>query len=155
EQDLPFYIGLMEHLAGAGIACPTPVRARDGTMTRELNDRPAAILTFLQGVSLRRPAAEHCARAGAALAGLHAAGASFTMRRANALGHAGWKQLAADCDGDADRVADGLQALIGEELAAQGNHWPPGLPDGIVHADLFPDNVLFVEDKVSGLIDFY
>jgi homoserine kinase type II len=153
--DLPFYIGLMEHLARAGIACPTPVHARDGSLTGVLNGRPAAILTFLQGVSLRRPNPEHCARAGTALAWLHAAGASFTMRRANALGHAGWRQLWSDCQGEADKVVAGLASLIDDELAAQGTAWPPGLPSGIVHADLFPDNVLFVEDKVSGLIDFY
>src|SRR6185295_8504379 len=155
ERDLPFFIGLMEHLARGGIACPTPVRARDGKLTAPLNGRPAAILTFLQGVSLRRPAPEHCARAGTALADLHAAGASFNVPRANALAHAGWRQLAAECSGEADKIADGLKQLIDEELTAQGNAWPPGLPTGIVHADLFPDNVLFVQDKVSGLIDFY
>jgi homoserine kinase type II len=154
-EDLPFYLGLMEHLAGAGINAPTPVRRRDGKMTGVLNGKPAAILTFLDGVSLRRPAAEHCARAGAALAEMHAAGASFPMRRSNALGHAGWRQLASACAGDADRIADGLKSLIDDELAMQGTAWPPGLPPGIVHADLFPDNVLFVKDKVSGLIDFY
>jgi len=154
-EDLPFYIGLMEHLANAGIACPTPVRASDGKLTGTLNKRAAAILTFLQGVSLRRPAPEHCARAGAALADLHAAGASSTMRRANALGHAGWRQLAAECAGEADKIANGLKALIDDELAAQGTAWPAGLLAGIIHADLFPDNVLFMENKVSGLIDFY
>src|SRR5580704_3873057 len=116
EKDLPFYIGLMEHLARAGIACPTPVRARDGTLTAPLNGRLAAILTFLQGVSLRRPTAEHCGRAGTALAELHGAGASFAMRRANTLGHAGWRQLATECSGQANTVADGLKALIDDEL---------------------------------------
>jgi len=155
EADLPFYLGLMEHLAAARINAPTPVRTREGNMTGSLNGKPAAILTFLDGVSLRRPAPEHCARAGAALADMHEAGASFAMRRANALGHLGWRQLASACAGDADRIADGLRALIDDELAAQGTAWPPGLPSGIVHADLFPDNVLFVQDNVSGLIDFY
>src|SRR5580765_3310207 len=125
-EDLPFYIGLMEHLAKARIACPTPVRARDGKLTGVLNKRPAAILTFLQGVSLRRPAPEHCARAGTALAALHAAGASFAMRRANALAHAGWRHLASECAGEADRIANGLKALIDDELAAQGTAWPTG-----------------------------
>jgi homoserine kinase type II len=155
EEDLPFYLGLMEHLAAAGINAPTPVRRRSGAMTGMLNGKPAAILTFLDGVSLRRPTAEHCTRAGAALAEMHSAGAQFKMRRANALGHEGWRQLASASAGDADRIADGMKALIDDELAAQGTQWPGGLPYGIVHADLFPDNVLFVEDKVSGLIDFY
>jgi homoserine kinase type II len=155
QQDLPFYLGLMEHLAGAGINAPTPIRTGDGKITGMLNGKPAAILTFLDGVSLRRPAVEHCARIGAVLADMHAAGAGFTVRRANALAHAGWRQLAAACAGDADRIADGLKSLIDSELATQGSAWPPGLPQGIVHADLFPDNVLFVRNAVSGLIDFY
>lgn len=155
EEDLPFYLGLMEHLARARIQCPTPVHAKDGKITGILNGRPAAILTFLDGVSLRRPDPEHCQQAGAALAGLHEAGASFTGRRSNALGPEGWRKLVADCAGKADTVADGLRVLIEEELSSLNSAWPRWLPQGIVHADLFPDNVLFVNDKVSGLIDFY
>ena len=75
--------------------------------------------------------------------------------RAAGLAHAGWRHLASECAGEADRIANGLKALIDDELAAQGTAWPTGLPAGIVHADLFPDNVLFMENKVSGLIDFY
>jgi len=153
--DLPFYLGLMEHLARAGIPCPTPVHAKNGKVTGLLNGRPAAILTFLDGVSLRRPGAEHCQRAGAALAELHQAGSSFAGRRANALGPEGWRTLAADCRAGADSVADGLRALIEEELANLTVAWPASLPQGVIHADLFPDNVLFVNDQVSGLIDFY
>ena len=154
-EDLPFYLGLMEHLARAGIRCPTPVRSRRGDVTGPLNGRPAAILTFLDGVSLRRPTSEHCAKAGSALAELHEAGAGFTGKRANALALAGWKQLASDCAAKADSVSDGLKSLIEDELAALGKEWPKDLPEGVIHADLFPDNVLFVDDEVSGLIDFY
>jgi len=153
--DLPFYLGLMEHLAGAGIRCPTPVRARNGEVTGLLNGRHAAILTFLDGVSLRRPTAEHCQQAGLALAGLHKAGQSFTGTRKNALGLVSWRKLADDCAAGADSVADGMRALIDEELAALEAAWPAALPQGIIHADLFPDNVLFVNDRVSGIIDFY
>ena len=153
--DLPFYLGLMEHLARAGIACPTPVHARNGKVTGTLNDKPAAILTFLDGVSLRRPTAEHCGFAGRALAELHEAGAGFHGKRANALGLDGWRALAADCKGKSDTVADGLGSLIEDELATLARSWPGALPAGIIHADLFPDNVLFVDSKVSGIIDFY
>jgi homoserine kinase type II len=104
--DLPFYLGLMEHLAQAGIRAPTPVHATDGALTKPLNGKPAAVLTFLDGVSLRRPTPEHCAQVGAALADLHAAGRDFAIRRPNSLGHAGWRQLASDCAGRADSVAD-------------------------------------------------
>jgi homoserine kinase type II len=153
--DLPFYLGLMEHLARAGIRCPTPVRSRQGDVTGLLNGRPAAILTFLDGVSLRRPTSEHCAKAGGALAELHEAGSAFAGQRANTLALEGWKQLASDCSVKADSVADGLRSLIDDELSVLSARWPMDLPEGVIHADLFPDNVLFVDDEVSGLIDFY
>jgi len=153
--DLPFYLGLMEHLARAGIHCPTPVHSSRGEVTGMLNGRAAAILTFLDGVSLRRPTAEHGQLAGRALAELHEAGATYTGVRANALGPKSWRTLAGDCLAEADAVADGLRALIEDELQILESAWPPGLPQGIIHADLFPDNVLFMADKVSGIIDFY
>ena len=153
--DLPFYLGLMEHLARAGIQCPTPVHARGGEVSSLLKGRPAAILTFLDGVSLRSPKTEHCRLAGHVLAELHEAGAGFRGKRANALGPQGWRKLASDCAADADLVADGLRALIEEELASLEKTWPAQLPEGVIHADLFPDNVLFLNDRVSGIIDFY
>jgi len=153
--DLPFYLGLMEHLAQAGIRCPTPVHSKSGQHTGVLNGRPAAILTFLDGVSLRRPPVELCGRTGRALAELHAAGAGFAGRRANSFGLQGWKALAAECAAKADSVAEGLKALIDDELAVLEAKWPTALPEGVIHADLFPDNVLFVDNDVSGIIDFY
>jgi homoserine kinase type II len=153
--DLPFFLGLLEHLAARGIACPLPVRSKSGTHSARLNGRPAALLTFLNGLSLRRPEAAHCAAAGAALAALHDAGKDFSLTRPNALGADGWSELAQFCVPRADSVQDGLGALIetahGELLA----RWPRNLPSGVIHADLFPDNVLFMNAEVSGLIDFY
>jgi homoserine kinase type II len=155
RDDLPFYLGLMEHLARAGIRCPTPLHSKAGQLTGVLNGRPAAILTFLDGVSLRRPTVELCTKTGRALAELHAAGTGFTGRRANALGLEGWKTLANDCAVNADSVADGMRSLIDAELAALEAKWPSSLPEGVIHADLFPDNVLFVDNELSGIIDFY
>jgi len=128
---------------------------QSGAVSGMLNDRAAAVLTFLDGVSLRRPTAEHCQRAGIALADLHRAGAGFSLTRKNALGPEGWRKLADDCAKDADSVAEGLHAFVEEELTALKAAWPAELPQGLIHADLFPDNVLFVNDRVSGLIDFY
>jgi homoserine kinase type II len=152
--DLPFYLGLMEHLARRGIACPLPVPTRDGALSATLNRRPCAIVTFLNGLSVRRPGVSHCAGAGAALARLHLAGEGFAVTRANALGPDGWKPLAEACDAHADSVEDGLGALIREQLAGITAAWPR-LPAGVIHADLFPDNVLFMREDVSGVIDFY
>jgi len=153
--DLPFFLGLMEHLAARGIACPVPVRSRDGKQSLTLNGRPAAILTFLDGVSLRRPEVAHCTEAGAALAALHAAGADFKLKRENALSLPGWKKLAEATLARADEIQAGMGQLIVSSLKSLETEWPDNLPSGIIHADLFPDNVLFMEGKISGLIDFY
>lgn len=155
EADLPFFLGLLEHLSARGIACPLPVRARDGQAWRMLNGRPAAIVTFLPGLSPRKPDAAQCGELGAALARLHLAGADYGMKRANDLSVEGWKKLVKACEPKANGVRMGLGALIGSELRHVEQCWPRGLPEGLIHADLFPDNVFFMEGRISGLFDFY
>ena len=153
--DLPFFIALMDHLAHQGVACPTPVRARDGQALRTLCGRPAAIVTFLNGMWPRRIEPYHCAGVGAALARLHRAGAGFAMSRTNDLSIAGWHRLYVACGARADELQAGLADEIGEELDKLEAAWPRHLPSGVIHADLFPDNVFFHDRDVSGLIDFY
>lgn len=153
-EDLPFFLGLMEHLAERGVHCPLPVKTRDGRILVSLNRRNAAIVTFLTGIALRRPDAAHCAAAATALAHLHKAGEGFSLTRANALGPKGWRPLAESIHG-ADRIEDGLGAMISNSLEELVAGWPVGLPSGVIHADYFPDNVLFVQDVVGGVIDFY
>jgi len=155
REDLPFFLGLIEHLSKKGLACSLPVRARDGQMWRELNGRPAAIMTFLSGLSPRRPDVAQCAEAGAALARLHLAGADFSMTRPNALSLEGWKALVKQCEPKANSVKMGLATIIGAELKALETHWPHGLPPGVIHADMFPDNVFFIDGKLTGIFDFY
>lgn len=154
-EDLPFFLALLEYLAGKGIACPLPVRTRAGTPSTTLKNRPAALLTFLEGLSLNEPHPDDCAAAGVALAALHRAGADFPQWRENRLSVSSWRNLAQSIGTRADSVEDGLSALIESNLAALENSWPRELPAGIIHADLFPDNVLFIDGRVSGLIDFY
>ncbi len=154
-RDLPFFIALMEHLAQNGVACPTPVRARDGVALRALCGRPAAIVTFLAGMWPRRIQPFHCAGVGGALAALHRAGASFGMTRANDLSVGGWRRLFASCGARAGEVWPGLAEVVAAELDGLERAWPRDLPTGVVHADLFPDNVFFRDREVSGLIDFY
>ncbi len=154
-RDLPFFLGLMEHLAGRGITCPQPVKNRAGETLGKLAGRPAAIVTFLDGMWIRRPGAAHCAALGEALALLHLAGADFTMQRENALSVAGWRQLYESCGERASAVQRDLKAVLAAELELQEQEWPRGLPQGVIHADLFPDNVFFLGDRLSGLIDFY
>ena len=153
--DLPFFLRLMEHLASRDISCPLPVRNRIGEALGELAGRPAAMVTFLEGVWIKSPEASHCAALGRALAELHRAGADFPLRRPNNLSVEAWPRLFAAAEADADAVAPGLGATIRAELGHLTRHWPRGLPDGVIHADLFPDNVFFLGDRLSGLIDFY
>jgi len=153
--DLPFFLGLMEHLAGRGISCPQPVRDRRGNSLNRLANRPAALVTFLTGMWVRRPKPEHCGQVGGALAGLHLAGEGFALRRPNALSVGGWRPLYEQCGGRADEVAPGLGAEIEHELAYLEANWPSNLPEGIIHADLFQDNVFFLDGRLTGLIDFY
>ncbi|TDT94417.1 homoserine kinase [Azorhizobium sp. AG788] len=153
--DLPFFIGLMQHLAANGISCPQPVAMRDGTMLGTLAGRPCAIVTFLPGVSVRKPTAANCGQLGRALAQLHLAGAGFEITRRNALSVSGWRPLFEAAGQRTDTVHPGLAAIIAEELTAHEAHWPAALPAGVIHADLFPDNAFFLDDTLSGIIDFY
>jgi len=145
----------MEHLASRGITCPQPVKNRAGKVLGKLAGRPAAIVTFLDGMWIRRPTAAHCAALGEALARLHLAGADFGMRRDNALSVAAWRQLYDGCRERAHKVERNLEKVVAAELDVLERDWPRGLPQGVIHADLFPDNVFFLGDKLSGLIDFY
>ena len=154
-EDLPFFLGLMEHLAQCGVRCPTPVHDREGRVLQRLAGKPGAIVTFLPGYSLQKPKPAHCRAVGAVLAALHEAGLTFPLKRENALSLSGWNKLFASVGGAADKIAPGMSAQLERALDALSEKWPDDLPRGVVHADLFPDNVLFLNDAVSGVIDFY
>ncbi|HEY0234918.1 MAG TPA: homoserine kinase [Afipia sp.] len=153
--DLPFFLGLMQHLATHGINCPQPVTNKSGEALGVLAGRPAVIVNFLEGVWPRKPNAAHCAGVGEALANMHLAGADFSMRRANTLSVSGWRPLYDAAAPRADSVQSGLCALLSTELDHLEKNWPRSLPQGVIHADLFPDNVFFLGERLSGLIDFY
>lgn len=160
--ELPYFLGLMDHMAARGLACPIPVQGRDGHALRQLAGRPAAIVTFLPGVWPRRVRPDHCAPLGQALAQMHRAGEGFAPQRANALGPPGWAPLLEACRARGDEVQAGLVAELDAALAGILAGWPAqgSLPRGHIHADLFPDNVFFLpgeqgRPRISGLIDFY
>lgn len=153
--DLPYFLTLMQHLAGNGLDCPTPMARRDGALLGQLAGKPAALVSFLQGRGTVTPKPQHCRNAGAALAQMHLAGAGFAMHRPNDQGPANWQALFDACKARADEVTPGLGDLISGELTYLRAHWPEDLPMGVIHADLFPDNVFFIEREVTGLIDFY
>jgi homoserine kinase type II len=153
--DLPFFLGLMEHLHARGITGPQPVKTKKGDVLGKVAGRPAAVITFLDGMWIRRPTPNHCTALGEALAKLHLAGLDFKKRRANALSVEGWRALYEKCCERANEVQRDLKPFIEKELEHLENVWPKSLPQGVIHADLFPDNVFFLGDKLSGLIDFY
>ncbi len=154
-RDLPFFLGLLDHLAARGINCPKPIHGRDGQAIRALAGKPAAVTTFLHGLWPRRIGAQHCAPIGRALAELHLAGRDFAIKRPNALSVAGWRPLFDGSRAHADDVAPGLARELGAEIDFFEANWPRDLPAGVIHADLFPDNVFFLHERLSGLIDFY
>ncbi len=155
RDDLPFFLGLMEHLASRGVSCPIPVRDLEGRNLRELAGRAAALVTFLEGFWIRRPTPTHCAAVGRALAEMHLGGEGFVLKRANALGPAGWRPLYKRFANRTEEISAGLGHFIESELDVLDAGWPTGLIEGVIHADLFPDNVFFLGNRLSGIIDFY
>lgn len=152
--DLPFFVDLLGHLADRGCPVPAMIRDRSGAAVQEISARAACIIQFLPGISLTRPTPRQCEAAGAALGAMHRAAADFSGSRENSMGRSHWRGVA-DAAGDLDSVIPGLQAVVDEELAWLDANWPEGLPVHVIHADLFPDNVLMLGDKITGLIDFY
>jgi len=153
--DLPFFLGLLTHLAGRGVSCPLPVGNRKGEVLSAVAGRTAALFTFLEGLSVRRPRTEHCTAVGHALAAMHLAADGYPLRRENALGLAGWRKLFDRFAPRAGEIAPGLGTTIAAELDELERRWPADLPQGVIHADLFPDNVFFLGNRLSGVIDFY
>ena len=156
EEDLPFFLALMDHLAARGLTCPQPVHNRNGNALGRLAGRPAVIVTFLNGVSVKRPSARHCRALGSALGAAARGRARLPDEAAErAVDRRAGRALFAAADGQADTVAPGLAERTRRELAHLAGAWPAGLPTGVIHADLFTDNVFFIGDRLSGLIDFY
>lgn len=155
KSDLPFFLGLMQHLSAGGLSCPLPLPRKDGALLGTLSGRPAALISFLEGMWLRKPEPKHCREVGKALAQMHVAGEGFALTRPNALSLEGWQTLWDKSEARADEVEFGLQNEIRSDLDFLRAYWPKDLPAGVIHADLFPDNVFFLGDELSGLIDFY
>ncbi len=154
-KDLPFFIGLMDHLAEKGFPCPRPIRDKNGEALGTLEGRPAAMVSFLEGMEVKQQINDHCRLAGAAMAELHLASGGFKKSRKNALDISGCASLAVSSLGRADGVEAGLASLISFELKHAQDYWPKSIPAGVIHADMFKDNVFFLDGKLSGVIDFY
>jgi homoserine kinase type II len=154
--ELPFFLGLLDHLADRGCPVPRTIHDRDGAAFRLLDGKPVALIEFLPGVSVDAPTPAQAGAVGAELARVHLGARDFPMRRANGLGPAQWRQLLGDCGTEGLGTIDpGLGVLVAREMAVVEKNWPGELPRGIIHGDLFPDNVLMLGEQVTGLIDFY
>lgn len=153
--DLPYFLDLMEHLAQADIPSPLPIKDVNGTALQTLNGKPACMISFLKGVSVDDADEDHCAAVGAMLANMHKATATYDAVRQNDLSLEGWKKLADKTLPHADKVQVGLSNEIAKEMTFLEQNWPQTLPTGTIHADLFPDNILFTGHEITGVIDFY
>ena len=155
EADLPFFMALKAHLSAAGINCPLPIRDKQGAILQHVAGRPAALFSFLDGISYHNPTAEHCHNLGQILAQMHVKTADFTAMRKNALGPDGWQPLLDAIDHDPADLPQDLRQKSHIMLQDILKRWPQDLPSGIIHADLFPNNVMFVGNDLTGVIDFY
>ncbi|HCX14542.1 MAG TPA: homoserine kinase [Rhodospirillaceae bacterium] len=156
--DLPFFMSLMDHYAKNGVPCPVPLKGFDGQILRNVCGKPAAITSFLRGNWPRHITEAHCAELGPALARLHKAGINYDKNRENNLSIKEWRALHNSIGDTAENFMPGLKGAIESELDAITSAWPDKnapLMRGIIHADLFPDNVFFINGKCTGLIDFY
>jgi homoserine kinase type II len=155
QEDLPFFIGLMSHLADKGFPAPLPVPGKDGKPLRSVMGKPVVIITFLQGMSPRRPDIDQCRQLGAGLARFHRALDDFRMRRPNDLSLSAWPKLFEGREAAVEALNPGMAPQIKSDLDFLKANWPKTLPGGAIHADLFPDNTFFLDGKLSGVIDFY
>ena len=153
--ELPFFIGLMQHLASKGLNSPLPIATKAGAILNQCAGRPAAIVSFLNGTSSRFPSPQKCRALGTSLAQMHLMAADMRMQRPNSLGPDGWQPLLDSITTDPDDLPAGLRQQAREHLPKILESWPQNLPTGIIHADLFPNNALFVGDELTGIIDFY
>lgn len=153
--DLPFFLGLMQWLAERGYPSARPVADREGLLIKQVRGKPCAIVEFLPGLSVRRPSVAHCREAGIGLARLHLAAEGFPGTRDNDLGQAAWAPMFARLAGAADDLKPGLAAVIQADVSMLQERWPTDLPQGVIHADYFPDNVFFKGGAFAGAIDFY
>jgi homoserine kinase type II len=154
-EDLPYFMGVMDHLAVKGFPAPLPVKGKDGETLRELCGRPAVIISFLSGMSINRPSPKQCRSLGEGLAKFHQALSDYAGERTNNLSVDGWRNLYDGRAQSAENIASGLSAQLESDLDFLEKNWPQNLPKGVIHADLFTDNAFFIGDDLSGVIDFY
>lgn len=155
RDELPFYITFMEFIRENGVPAPYAAEAKTGEKITDFNGKPSVITPFLEGVWSRNPTAVQCEALGNTLGRMHLAGRKFPLKRKNSLSLPAWKNLILASADRADTIEPGLAALLEGELQYLEKNWPKYLPKGAIHGDLFPDNIFFLGNDISGVIDFY
>ncbi len=155
KQDLPFFIELQNHLSKKNIKCPSPIPNRNGQHINTIEDKPCVLMSFLEGKKINNSTSYHCHQIGGLTAKIHLHSKDFTVTRNNGLHQKHWKDIFGKCQNSKDSRYAELYQIIEQELQYLEKNWPKNLPTGIIHGDIFPDNVFFIDKNVSGLIDFY
>tara|TARA_B100000674_G_C37935736_1_gene960183 strand:- start:575 stop:1546 length:972 start_codon:yes stop_codon:yes gene_type:complete len=153
--DLPFFINLLVALNNKNIECPNPIKMNNGSYTELLNNKHAAIFSFLPGKSTITIKNEHCFLVGQTLANIHLKTTDLSLYRENALSLKHWSELLNLINKTSSEPDGKLYKNISNEYDFLMNNWPNDLPNGIIHGDLFPDNIFFQNYKLTGVIDFY
>ncbi len=154
-KDLPFFIGLMTNLYNSNFRCPRPVINKNGNYISEISGKKAAIVSFLEGSAKKNLSSENCYDIGVETAKLHEITKDLSLRRQNNLSLDSWSELFSKVEKDCSKIHKSLPKIIKISLEEIKKNWPKKLPSGIIHADLFPDNIFFKNEKFTGIIDFY
>ena len=155
SKDIPFFINLKKHLASKKFLCPKPVSDIQGKNINTLKNKSCVFVSFLNGKKVTNVKDTHCQQVGEVLASLHLQTKDFNGKRLNSMSCIQWQNIFLKCKNHANQDFIHMLPVIEEELSYLKNHWPNDLPNGIIHADVFQDNVFFQKNIFSGLIDFY
>ena len=155
EKDLPFFMGLMRNLFDANFPSPEPIINKNGNYITEISGKKAAVVSFLEGSAKKNLSPDNCHEVGIQAAKLHVITKNLTGKRENSLSVNSWKKIYKNVQKDCSRIHSNLARIIERNLDEIESNWPKNIPSGIIHADLFPDNIFFKGNNLTGIIDFY
>ena len=155
EEDLPFFINLKNHLVKKNFLCPKPISSKTGKVINHLNKKPCILISYLKGKKVQLASKNHCEQVGEKLSLLHEYALDFKQKKENKMNYNQWENIFLKCKTSKNEDYVYLYSFIEKELLFLKENWPNSLPKGVIHADVFQDNVFFINDKFSGLIDFY
>ena len=155
EKDLPFFMGLMRNLFDANFPSPEPIINKNGNYITEISGKKAAVVSFLDGIAKKNLSPNDCNEVGIQTAKLHFITKNLSGKRENKLSVNSWRKIYKKVQNDCSKIHPSLTKIIEKNLDEIESNWPKNIPSGIIHADLFPDNIFFKDNKLTGIIDFY